>query len=214
MVPDRRAVGPMLSLAVVAGSYVLIRCRVAEPIDRPARRLMERGHGPRVDPVVAGLTDLGSIYGLSGIAASLLLTGRRAAGRDVAAAGVVAWVVAQGVKPLLDRSRPYETGVARRLVASPAGSSWPSGHAAVVASTAAALAPRLTPAGRLATVMGAALVGLSRLHVGVHHATDVAAGFGVGTLSATAWRLLHGRWIARGSELSGDEAPQPRPVRS
>jgi len=199
VVLDRRAVGPALSFAVVAGSYGLIRSRAAEPMDRPARRLMERGHGPRIDPMVAGLTDLGSIYGLGGIAVSLLLTGRRSASRDVAAAGVFAWIAAQGIKPLLHRHRPYETGGARRLVAPPAGSSWPSGHAAVAASTAAVLAPRLSPAGRVATVAGAALIGVSRLHVGVHHATDVVAGLGVGSLSASAWRLLHGRWAARAS---------------
>lgn len=197
MAVDRGAVGPALSLVVVAGSYGLIRSRVAEPLDRHARRLLERGHGPRMDPAVAVLTDLGSIYGLGGMAVSLLLTGRRSASRDVAAAGVVAWIAAQGIKPLLHRPRPYETGVARRLVASPAGSSWPSGHAAVAASTAAVLAPRLSPAGRVATAVGAALIGVSRLHVGVHHATDVAAGLGIGSLSASTWRLLHGRLTTR-----------------
>lgn len=192
-----RVVGPVLSLAVVAGSYVSVRTEVAASVDGPACRLLTRGHSSRIDRVVAGLTDLGSIYGMTGIATTLLLTGRRAAGRDVAAAGLVAWVVAQGIKPLLHRPRPYETGAVRRRVAPPAGSSWPSGHAAVAAATAAVLAPRLLPGGRLATAVGAGLIGVSRLHVGVHHATDVAAGFGVGSLSAAAWRLLHGRWSAR-----------------
>lgn len=210
---DRRMVGPGLSLAVVTGSYVAVRVGVAASVDRPTSDLLAQGHGRRIDPVVAGLTDLGSIYGMAGIATTLVLTGRRTAGRDVATAGVIAWVAAQGIKPLLHRARPYETGVARRRVAPPAGSSWPSGHAAVAASTAAVLAPRLTPAGRLATAVGAALIGVSRLHVGVHHATDVAAGFGVGSLSAAAWRLLHRRWIARASRATHAVGVTPRVAR-
>jgi len=210
----RRVAGPAFSFAVVAGSYVLIRSGEADLFDHRARRLIGCGNGPRVDPVVAGLTDLGSIYGLGGIAVSLLMTGRRAAGRDVAAAGAFAWVAAQAIKPLLDRPRPYETGMTRRRVDPPAGSSWPSGHAAVAAATAATLAPRLSPAGRLVTATGAALVGVSRLHVGVHHATDVSAGLGVGTLAAAAWRLLYGWRTGGRSPSTRGGVALPRTIRS
>jgi membrane-associated phospholipid phosphatase len=55
---------------------------------------------------------------------------------------------------------------------------------------------------------------VSRLHVGVHHATDVAAGLGVGSLSAAAWRLVHRRWTARATRADHDTLAVARPWRN
>lgn len=184
------------ALAVTA-SYAAVRIGVAGPLDTGARRWVERQHRVGVDRVVVVATDLGSIYGLGGVAGALTLAGRRSAGVDVAAAGSLAWLAAQAVKPLLHRERPYQAGLSRRLVAAPAGSSWPSGHAAVAAATAAVLAPRLGPIGRATVGGGVVAVGLSRLHVGVHHLTDVVAGIGVGTAAAMSWRALRERVLRR-----------------
>lgn len=145
-----------------------------------------------MDRAMAHLTDLGSVYGVTGAAVGLGLSGRPRLGADLAAAGAVAWGAAQGLKPLLDRPRPYETGTPR-LVAIPAGTSWPSGHSAVIAAMATVVVdaageskrPRLT---RMVGYGTAIFVGGSRLHVGVHHPTDVIAGFGIGVLSS---RLVH-----------------------
>lgn len=195
------AVGVLAGLVgaavAVTTSYVAVRTGAAGPVDSGARRWTEPCHGVLIDRVVVVATDLGSIYGLGGVAGVLTATGRRSAGIDVAAAGTLAWLAAQAVKPLLHRQRPYEVGLSRRLVAAPAGSSWPSGHAAVAAAMAMVLAPRLGRIGRTAVSGGVAAVGLSRLHVGVHHLTDVVAGVGVGAAAATSWRLLRGR-VRRG----------------
>jgi undecaprenyl-diphosphatase len=180
----------VIAAGAVAGSYVSIRTQAAQPLDTVVGGYLRPFHTPRSDRVVAVVTDLGSIYGTAGIAATLAALGRRTAGRDVAVAGALAWVAAQSAKPLLPRLRPYETGAAHRLVSIPAGSSWPSGHAAVAASTAATVAPHLTARGRLFVGAVVLAVGVSRLHVGVHHLSDVVAGVGVGVLSAGCWQTL------------------------
>ena len=172
--------------AGVVASYVAVRSGRAETIDRPARALLAHPLGARADVAVGAVTDLGSVYGLAGLSAALGVTGRRGAAADVAAAGGLAWVAAQAAKPALHRPRPYQLAAAQRLVAVPAGSSWPSGHAAVAAATAAALHPHLPPGARTGTWVAVGAVAASRLYVGVHHLTDVVAGVGVGVLSAAA----------------------------
>ncbi len=179
------------SLAAITASYVAVRNDRADAFDDAVAVVLRRPMGPAVDTVVGAATDLGSVYGLTGTAAVLAGTGRRQAAVDVFGAGAVAWIVAQGVKPILDRPRPYmESSDAERLVAPPAGTSWPSGHAAVASAVGTAISDH---GGRGATATGVGLVGFvaaSRIYVGVHHATDPVAGWGIGVVSATIWQSL------------------------
>lgn len=191
---------PPLTSRVVASGLAVTASWAAVRSDRSARfddvvaAAIRRPLGPRVDQVVGAATDLGSVYGLTGMAAALWVTGRRRAAVDVFGSGMTAWVVAQSAKPLLDRPRPYQEAEAERLVAEPAGSSWPSGHSAVAAAIATAAHDH--GGGRVATATGVALVGFvaaSRIYVGVHHATDPVAGAGIGVLSATGWQAVSRR---------------------
>ena len=84
-------------------------------------------------------------------------------------------------KPLLPRRRPAaaELPAYQTLASPPTSSSFPSGHAASAAAFATAVgleSPRLG----LALAPLAAAVGYSRVHVGVHWASDVAAGAALG----------------------------------
>lgn len=178
------------SLGAISASYVAVRTDRAEGFDHAVASVLRRPLGPTVDTIVGAATDLGSVYGLTGVAAVLAVTGRRQAAVDVFGAGSVAWIVAQGVKPVLDRPRPYMQAEAERLVAPPAGTSWPSGHAAVASAIGTAVSDH---GGRGATATGVGLVGFvaaSRIYVGVHHATDPVAGWGIGVVSATIWQTL------------------------
>jgi undecaprenyl-diphosphatase len=109
-------------------------------------------------------------------------------------------VLAQAAKPLLDRPRPYESDGALRLVAIPAGSSWPSGHAAVASAMAVALSEDARPPAAALFGGMSAFVAASRIHVGVHHPSDVLAGWGLGVLTGNAWRVLRhpAKGFARG----------------
>ena len=180
----------VVSLAAVSASYLAVRTDRAGPFDQAVARVLRRPMGPAVDTLVGYGTDLGSVYGLAGASAALALTGRREAAFDVFGAGAVAWLAAQGVKPVLDRPRPYQSAEAERLVAPPAGTSWPSGHSAVASAVGTTVADH---GGRGARATGLALVGFvaaSRIYVGVHHATDPVAGWGIGVISATIWQTV------------------------
>ncbi|HSK23443.1 MAG TPA: phosphatase PAP2 family protein [Egicoccus sp.] len=181
-------------LAVVA-SYAAVRSGRSADLDRRAAKALAYPLGRHVDRLVAAGTDLGSVYGLAGVAGTLAVAGRRRAAADLALAGLAAWGAAQGTKPLIGRERPYVAGDAHRMVAIPAGSSWPSGHVAVAAAMASALVPHVGRGRRRWLHLGSAAVAVSRCYVGVHHLTDVIAGWGIGTLSEAATRGLRRGWV-------------------
>jgi undecaprenyl-diphosphatase len=102
----------------------------------------------------------------------------------------VASVLADGLKNVFDRPRPSvgHPGI-HPLVAVPGTAAMPSGHAA--GAFAAALAVGLVHPGlRWPLLALAALVGLSRVWLGVHYPTDVVAGAALGCGVAYAvWRI-------------------------
>jgi undecaprenyl-diphosphatase len=108
-------------------------------------------------------------------------------------------VLSGGIKELVDRSRPpvADPGVVA-LQGVPDTPSFPSGHATTAFAAAAAVGlfyPRL----RLPLLALAALVGLSRIYLGVHYTLDVMAGavLGVALGLSVAWttrRILAPRW--------------------
>ena len=151
-------------------------------------------HTPVSDRYVAMLSDLGE--GLGWVAAAIAVAwlggakGRRA-GLATAVASLGTTYAVQGlVKPLFSRKRPFvgrEISVVGIRGTDP---SFPSGHTASSFAAATALAsfyPRSAP-----LVFGfASMVGISRVHLGHHFPSDVAAGsvLGVAAGALTAFLL-------------------------
>ncbi|QJY48638.1 phosphatase PAP2 family protein [Pseudonocardia broussonetiae] len=139
---------------------------------------------------------LAANHSLLWFAVAGLLAARRGSSRKAALRGVFAIAAASStanavLKPLLPRRRPAasELPAYQTLDDPPTSSSFPSGHAASAAAFATAVAmesPRLG----LAVAPLAATVAYSRVHVGVHWASDVVSGAALGAGLA----LLSRRW--------------------
>jgi undecaprenyl-diphosphatase len=87
------------------------------------------------------------------------------------------------LKKLVERQRPgqNEPGAVLRDVP-PAGLSFPSGHAIVVAAMVVILWPYLGRTGRVIATLLALGAGVARIYLGAHNPLDVVAGFGLGLL--------------------------------
>ena len=100
-------------------------------------------------------------------------------------------IVDQVMKPLVARARPFEVLPGIQLISGRSTTaSFPSGHAAM-AIAGALSGVRLLPAARWVLWPLAAIIVVSRVYLGVHWPTDVAAGAALGW--ALAWLVLGGR---------------------
>jgi undecaprenyl-diphosphatase len=134
----------------------------------------------------------------------------------VALAATVSFFVASGlnalIKPLVDRHRPPESmSQLEALVALPSSPSFPSGHAMSAFAVAAAIAV-LAPRTRWAVLGVAAVIGFSRVYLGVHFWIDVLVGAALGIaigvgIAVVARRLFEARQAVAGS---GATAPGTR----
>ncbi|MBV9919112.1 MAG: phosphatase PAP2 family protein [Solirubrobacterales bacterium] len=115
--------------------------------------------------------------------------GRRAAERGVLALAVASATVNGPFKLLVGRRRPAPI---RRLRRVPRSSSFPSGHSASAFAFAVAATRELPQAGVLLLPL-AASVAYSRVYLGLHHPSDVAAGAAFGAAVGTAARAAAGR---------------------
>lgn len=113
-----------------------------------------------------------------------------------AALGLEASLVNGPIKSLFERDRPDVTMEERpKNLRQPKTSSFPSGHASAAVVAASFITPGLNWPSRIAVRTLAGLVATSRIHVQIHHATDVAAGAVTGWALAKATKPLLRRLI-------------------
>ena len=162
-------------------------------VDRWANGVMDRFRGnPVADAVMYGASSLGD-DGRVWIVASLVRSRQhpspvRAFARQMAWLGIESALVNGPAKGAIRRPRPAPIAIHPHRLRRPSNSSFPSGHAA----SAATMAMLLSEDGLAPVWWGlATTIAVSRVYVGVHHATDVAAGFAAG--AAIGWAARHVR---------------------
>ena len=150
---------------------------------------------PFVDRLMYSVTELADfsvLWHLLGVAEGLHRPdGFERALRVSATLGVESLLVNVGIKSLVRRKRPVPQFERPHHLRIPISSSFPSGHASSAFVAAALLSDgsRLKPAYyALAT-----LVAASRIHVRIHHGSDVVGGVivgvGLGALAKRVWRI-------------------------
>jgi membrane-associated phospholipid phosphatase len=199
--PDATAAAAALAASllglILCGALAGGLLRQAGPtglVDRPAEAYVVAHRQGWLNGVMWLVTDLGTAGVLVPLvlAAGLVWRWRRGSWRPLAllaGAAAGAWVVQVAVKQLVERPRP-PAGLA---LSHATGFAFPSGHATDAAAVYGMLALLLARSGpraaRVAAWTGAAgliaLVGLSRLYLGVHWLSDVVAGIALGA----AWLL-------------------------
>jgi undecaprenyl-diphosphatase len=192
-------------LVVKVSPLVISRQEVAE-VDQRILAAFAAIRRPWLNAVAVDLTALGSqtliaFFTFGGLA--LLLTARDLRGTaQLLTAGVGTVVLIKLVKALVERPRPQGDWLVEAF-----GYSYPSGHSlasATVYLTLALVGARhfRTPTYRrtllILALITTGVVGLSRVYLGVHYATDIVAGTALGI----GWALLLASLFAFAEERS------------
>jgi membrane-associated phospholipid phosphatase len=210
----------LILVGAVSGA-VLRRAGPTSLVDRPVEFFVVGHRQAWLNAVMRPVTDLGAAAVLVPLvlAAGLGWRWRRGSWRPLALLGAGAagaWVVQVAVKQLVERPRP-PPGLS---LSHTTGFAFPSGHATDAAAVYGMLAVLLARPGRrgvrvvaLAGAFGlVALVGLSRLYLGVHWLTDVLAGIGIGTIWVASLIVVVGTRIDLPARSGEESCPIPTGV--
>jgi undecaprenyl-diphosphatase len=150
-----------------------------------------RGREP-LDRVVYGITELGDfslLWHLAGWSRALVDDRQVTPAVRLSAALAAESVIVNGLlKTLFKRERPVEQAPRPHRLRVPLTTSFPSGHASSATMAAMLLADTSRVPAAWAAL--AAVVAVSRIHVRIHHASDVIGGVAVGLALGLAARRI------------------------
>ena len=144
--------------------------------------LLVRMKGPRMDRFMPVITRLGN-GGLIWICISLVLllnTKHKYTGERVLASLIVGSIIANFIiKPIVGRKRPCQVMPMQTIIKRPRDYSFPSGHS-LSSFSAATILFYVNPYIGMGSLVLASLIALSRVYLGVHYPSDIAAGMLLG----------------------------------
>jgi len=147
------------------------------------------GHWSLVDAVMVFCAEWGVPIIIGATVALWWLGQDRLAARHACIIAAIAFVASlalnQVILLFIHRLRPYEVGLTHLLIPPNPDWSFPSDHATAVASIAAAFWVRGVRWPLWGLLPLSVLICISRVYVGVHYATDILGGIGVGTSVAS-----------------------------
>ena len=151
------------------------------------RLLRENGHDPAVELPIRRFSHLGEhgvIWLVLGLAGATLDRPQRADWLRAARSVIFAYALNTLLKTVVRRKRP-QLAKLPALIATPTSLSFPSAHASSSFAAARAYSALLPPS---PLYVGATAMALSRVYLGVHYPSDIAAGALLGTLVGAAGR--------------------------
>jgi hypothetical protein len=149
--------------------------------------LREHGHEPALERPIRRFSSLGehaAVWLAIGLAGAAADRSRRAHWLRATRSVVFAYALNTVLKTVVRRKRPHMENWPA-LIATPTALSFPSAHASSSFAAARAFSS-LVPAEPL--YAGAAAMALSRVYLGVHYPSDIAAGALLGTLVGSSGR--------------------------
>jgi membrane-associated phospholipid phosphatase len=105
--------------------------------------------------------------------------------------GLLSIISTNILKLAVQRRRPFESGLDRRLIHEPFGNSFPSGHSTQALTIMTAVGVLYPPVALPLAVLGLAIAG-SRVYLGVHFPLDVGLGVFLGVFLGHLAVWLHG----------------------
>jgi undecaprenyl-diphosphatase len=117
-----------------------------------------------------------------------------------AAAGILAYLMANALKGVVDRDRPpvsLSDVLVHGYPTDPRGSGYPSSHTAVAFAVVLGAWPWLNLPWRIGGIATATAIALNRMYVGAHFPLDVVGGIAVGLVSGGLVHLVGGRQSTR-----------------
>ncbi|MFG2128103.1 phosphatase PAP2 family protein [Streptomyces sp. NPDC048751] len=170
-----------------------------DDLDDMDHRILSALHACGTDPRIAGAAralsragEHGALWLAAGLTGAAVDRSRRGAWLRATALTAGAHLASMGVKRIVRRPRPAHV---EPLVRTAGRHSFPSSHATSAAAAAVAFGAL---GAHVVTPLAAAMC-LSRLVVGVHYPSDVAAGAALGALTARAGA----RWMGRSTPGAG-----------